>query len=175
MDEFREPFMALYKLQDFYPNYREAFHGEDVKALDLYTEGGEKIGSIDQVLVDEDGRFRYLMVKTGFLGFGKNILLPIGLSRIDYNAGKVFVDGLSKEQAEQLPEYREGMSLNPDQESKIRIIYQGKIGNTTSTTNESDFNRQGYSYQQEPSMYELNQQSHGDFKVYEERLITSRR
>ena len=115
-----------------------------------------------------------MVISTGFLGFGKKILLPIGLSRIDYNAGRVFVDGLSKEQAEQLPEYQEKMSLNPEQENKIRIIYQGKAGNATST-NESDFNRQGYSYQQEPSMYEMNQQRHGDFKTYEERLIASRR
>ncbi|MFB2934469.1 PRC-barrel domain-containing protein [Aerosakkonemataceae cyanobacterium BLCC-F154] len=166
--------MPLYKLQDFYPNYKEAFHGDDVKALDLYTEGGEKIGSVDRVLVDEEGRFRYLVVSTGFLGFGKKILLPIGLSRIDYNAGRVFVDGLSKEQAEQLPEYQEKMSLTPEQENKIRIIYQGKAGNATST-NESDFNRQSYSYQQEPSMYEMTQQRHGDFSIYEERLIASRR
>ena len=34
--------MPLYKLEQFDPNYRETFGGDDVKGLELYTEGGDK-------------------------------------------------------------------------------------------------------------------------------------
>jgi hypothetical protein len=60
--------MPLIKIADFNPNYRQdAFDGEDVKGLDVY--GGktaEKIGTIHDVLVDEQGRFRYFVIDTGF-------------------------------------------------------------------------------------------------------------
>jgi hypothetical protein len=45
--------MALYKINDFDPNYRDHFNGEDVKDLDLYSDN-DKIGSIANVLVDEE-------------------------------------------------------------------------------------------------------------------------
>ena len=55
--------MPLYKLENFDPHYRETFGGDDIKTLDLYTEGGEKIGSIADALVDPEGRFRYLVFR----------------------------------------------------------------------------------------------------------------
>ena len=60
--------MALFKIGDFNPNYREqAFDGEDVKGLDVYAgRTAEKIGTIHDVLVDETGHFRYLVIDTGF-------------------------------------------------------------------------------------------------------------
>ena len=87
--------MPLYKLEDFDPNYRQTFNGEDVKAMDLYTESGSHIGKVADALVEAEGRFRYLVIDTGMENAGKKILLPIGLSRIDYNAQRVYV-GRSK-------------------------------------------------------------------------------
>ena len=44
--------MALFKIQDFNPNYRqEAFDGEDVKGLDIYAgRTNEKIAGQDHSL-----------------------------------------------------------------------------------------------------------------------------
>jgi len=56
--------MPLYKLADFDPNYRQTFGGDDVKDLPLYTEGGTKVGTVVDVLVDAYGHFRYLVVDT---------------------------------------------------------------------------------------------------------------
>ena len=79
--------MPLHKLQEFDPNYQETFGGEDVKSMDLYTEGGQKVGKVADALVDPEGRFRYLVIEvdTGFGTSAKCILLPIGLSRINYD------------------------------------------------------------------------------------------
>jgi len=117
--------MALYKLDDFYPNYRqELFDGNDVKGLDVYTESDEKVGSIHNVLVDEEGHFRYLVVDTGFWIFGKKVLLPVGRFRSDPQAQRIYTIGLSKQQAENLPEYHDDMVVDYDYEERVRGVYR---------------------------------------------------
>jgi len=116
--------MALIKLEDYYPSYRETFGGDDIKSLDVYTEGSDKIGSVDDVLVDEsEGRFRYLVVDTGGWFSGKKVLLPIGLARIDYSANRVYVNGLTKQQVENLPEFTNNLAINQDYEDQVRRGY----------------------------------------------------
>lgn len=159
--------MPLYKLEEFDKNYRETFGGSDVKALDLYTEGGVRVGSVADTLVDQNGRFRYLVIDTNFNSDSKKILLPIGLSRINYPAKRVYVDGLSKEQVEHLPAYKEDMVVNEDFEEKVRNVYRP-------TTNGVNYDRETYSYQQEPNLYQLDDQYHQTFRLYEERLIANK-
>lgn len=159
--------MPLYKLEDFDPNYRDTFGGDDIKALDLYTEGQEKIGSVDDALVDPEGRFRYLVINTGIASLGKKILLPIGLSHIDYNEKRVYADGLSKAQVERLPEYKDSITVDYDYEEQVRNVYRPE-GRDVS------YNRDTYNYQQEPSFYNLNEQSNQTLKLYEERLVASK-
>jgi hypothetical protein len=55
--------VALHHLEELYPNYPDLTEGEDIKSLDLFTEGGEEIGSIHDVLVTDEGRFRYLVIE----------------------------------------------------------------------------------------------------------------
>ena len=159
--------MPLYKLEDFDPQYRQTFNGEDVKSMDLYTEGGNPIGKVADALVDNEGRFRYLVIDTGVENLSKQILLPIGLSRIDYNAQRVYVDGLNKTQVEHLPVYNESIVVDYDYEEQVRGVYRQKPASQT-------IDRDSYSYQQEPSLYSLSDQNHQTFKLYEERLIASK-
>ena len=94
---------GLYKLEDFDPDYQDTFQGNDIKGLGVYTETtNEKIGIISDVLVDEEGHFRYLVVDLGFWIFGKKVLLPVGRSRIDYNADRVYAIGLTREASRRL-------------------------------------------------------------------------
>ena len=119
--------MALFKIADFNPNYREqAFDGEDVKGLDVYAgRTAEKIGTIDDVLVDETGCFRYFVIDTGFWIFGKKVLLPVGRCRVDADARRLYAVGISsKEQAEKLPEYDESMTVDYDYEERVRGVYR---------------------------------------------------
>ncbi|MBD2124689.1 DUF2382 domain-containing protein [Trichocoleus sp. FACHB-262] len=117
--------MALYKLDDYYPNYRqELFDGNDVKGLDVYTESDEKVGSIHNVLVDDEGHFRYLVVDTGFWVFGKKVLLPVGRFRSDPQAQRIYTIGLTKQQAENLPEYHDNLVVDYDYEERVRGVYR---------------------------------------------------
>lgn len=159
--------MPLYKLEEFDPNYRETCGGNDIKALHLYTEGGNEVGAIADVLVDENGRFRYLVIDTHLDSVGKKILLPIGLARINYPAGRVFVDGLSKQQVENLPEYQQHLRVDQDFEEKVRNVYR-------SQPETAAYNRENYTYEQEPSLYGLNEEYHQNLRLYEERLIANK-
>lgn len=158
--------MPLHKLEDFEPNYREVFGGEDVKALELYTEGGVRVGSVADALVDDNGRFRYLVIDTSWDSGNKKILLPIGLAHIHYAENRVYVDGLSKEQVTRLPEYRENLVVNEDYEKNVRNVYRSPNSQLANTQETSNYLA--------PELYELNAQDQQTFKLYEERLIANK-
>ncbi|WP_017716926.1 DUF2382 domain-containing protein [Kamptonema formosum] len=190
--------MALYKLEDYNPNYRqEAFNGEDIKEFDVYAgANNEKIGSVHDALVDETGRFRYLVIDTGFWIFGKKVLLPIGRCRIDADNRRVYATGLaSKKQAEDLPEYDERMTVDYDYEERVRGVYRtptaeesapvettapveavGVPGVATQPVlprRDSD-DRDTYTYEREPALYQTNEHDHQKLRLYEERLVANK-
>jgi uncharacterized protein (TIGR02271 family) len=189
--------MVLYKLEDFEPNYQDSLEGKDIKGLGVYTQGtDEKIGTVSDVLVDEEGHFRYLVIDLGFWIFGKKVLLPIGRGRIDYNSDRVYTVGLTREQAEDLPEFNERQTLDYDYEERVRGVYR-QPGDYTSPLEASAsldtnyppvgtsasldtgypstaYNRDSYTYDNEPSLYALNEQDNQTLKLYEERLIATK-
>jgi len=133
--------MALHKISDFDPDYRRSFDDRDIKGFSVYSENDEKIGSVSDILVDEEGRFRYFIVDLGFWIFGKKVLLPMGRTRIDYNAERIYATGLTREQAESLPEYNEHDLVDYDYEERVRGVYRtpntygtvGTMGSAAST------------------------------------------
>lgn len=116
--------MALLKLEDFDPNYRDTFEGGDIKGLSVYAEGDEKIGTVHDVLVDDQGNFRYFVVDLGFWIFGKKVLLPVGRTRIDYGADRVYAIGMTREQADHLPEFGDLEKIDYDYEEQVRGVYR---------------------------------------------------
>jgi stress response protein YsnF len=97
---------------------------DKITRYSVYTQGNDKVGSTKDLLVDDSGRFRYLVVDTGPWIFGKNVLLPIGLARFDYDDGRVYVDGLTKSQVEDMPEYNDDIVVDDRYEDRVRTIYQ---------------------------------------------------
>lgn len=163
--------MALVKLTDFYPNYKqEIFGGDDIKGYDVYAETNDKIGGVYDVLVDESGRFRYFVIDTGFWVFGKKVLLPVGRARIDYDKHRIFATGMTKDQAEHLPEYNENMTVDYDYEERVRNVYRP----VSKTATAPSYNRDTYSYDHDRELYNLNEQAHNNFKLYEERLLANK-
>lgn len=117
--------MALLKIKDFDPNYRETFGGYDIKGLDVYSDiNAEKIGTINDLLTDEQGHFRYFIVDLGFWGFGKKVMLPVGRSQIDNDGRYVHALGFTKEQAEKLPEFSENLKVDNNYEERVRGVYR---------------------------------------------------
>lgn len=167
--------MALQRLLDFDPNYRDSFQGNDIQGLSVYPEGSdEKIGTVNDILVDDEGHFRYLVVDLGFWIFGKKVLLPVGRSRIDYNTNRVYAVGMTREQAEDLPEFDEDRILDYDYEERVRGVYRNpKYGNQSLAAAPS-YSRDNFTYDKEPALYGLNEQDHQTLRLYEERLIANK-
>jgi len=118
--------MALVKLQDFDPTYRETLGDDSFIGFRVCSDTtGEKIGVVKDILVDErEGRFRYFVVDIGFWIFGKTVLLPVGLCRISSPEERVYAKGLSKEQAKALPEFKDNLGLDYDYEEQVRGVYR---------------------------------------------------
>jgi uncharacterized protein (TIGR02271 family) len=182
--------MALHKIKEFYPDDIE--DERNVKGLDLYAQD-EKIGSVDDVLVDDAGQFRYLILKTGSWLSGKKVMFPIGRARIDNDHSRVYADYLTKEQVEALPEFTDHMMVDYDHEEQVRNVYRspaangvGYAGATSAppTTNSeptldlevgyAGYDRNTYSYAQEPDLYNLDRENNSNLKLYEERLIATK-
>ncbi|MEM7760527.1 MAG: DUF2382 domain-containing protein [Cyanobacteria bacterium P01_A01_bin.40] len=180
--------MVLAKIADLYPNYKEdIFDGEDIKSFSVYDYTNDKIGSVYDIIVDDMGKFRYLVIDTGFWIFGKKVLLPVGRASIDYSQKRVYAQGLTKEQAEKLPEYDEDMTIDYDYEERVRTIYRGVEYNNNDTVylNENNTNgydsgaynqeRDIYDYDREPSLYAHQEtDGHQSLKLYEERLVANK-
>lgn len=165
--------MPLSRIGDLYPNYQEdIFSGEDIKSFSVYSDNDKKVGSVNDVLVDENGRFRYLVINTGFLGLGKRVLLPVGSATIDYAQERVYALGFTKEQAENLPEYNDEMNVDYDYEEQVRSSYRQPSASVDS--NATALNRDSYSYDQEPDLYQTNEQNHQRLKLHEERLVANK-
>jgi uncharacterized protein (TIGR02271 family) len=167
--------MALQRLEEFYPNYQEEiFAGDDIKGFDVYAgDSDEKVGTVYDALVDDSGRFRYLVIDTGIWIFGKKVLLPIGSARFDYGSRRVYATGLrSKDQAERLPAYNELEPLDYDREEQVRGVYRNQ--GTAATATPASYDRSNYSYDIDRPIYETNEKKHQNLKLYEERLIANK-
>ncbi|HEY9877721.1 MAG TPA: DUF2382 domain-containing protein [Leptolyngbyaceae cyanobacterium] len=173
--------MALQRIKDFDPDYRTHFEDRDVIGYGLYNRN-DKIGSVDDLLVDEaSGQFRYLVINTGAWIFGKKVLLPIGRARIDSSNNRVFVDSLTKEQVEQLPEFTDEQSIDYDYEERVRGSYRSTAATGTAATTGSaaaavpnTYDRNTYRHEQEPALFGMNDQDHQNLRLYEERLIANK-
>jgi uncharacterized protein (TIGR02271 family) len=115
--------MALQKIKDFDPDYKQHFGNDDVKGMDLYA-ADEKIGTVEDILVDDSGHFRYLIVNTGLWILGKRVLLPIGRARIEYNRKRIYAENLTKHQVETLPEFNDDTLVDNDREERVRGVYR---------------------------------------------------
>lgn len=192
--------MALHKIKDFDPEYSQHFDDRDVKGMDLYV-ADDKIGSVDDILVDDNGQFRYFVINTGVWILGKKVLLPIGRTQIDYQQKRVYCQNLTKAQVEALPELTEDMTVDYDHEEQVRGVYRASmpakqptmasVGSTATmpaTAGEPMlsvedeyaepagyvYDRDTYSHDKEPDLYAINEDNHPSFKLYEERLVASK-
>lgn len=163
--------MALVKIGDVYPDYKDrVFEGEDITGYSVYSDREEKIGGVHDILLDESGRFRYFVIDTGFWFFGKQVLLPVGRARMDYANHKIYVLGLTKEQAESLPEYRPDMAVDYEYEERVRSTYRPVAGAATT----QNYTPNDYTYDYDPALYQANEQDRSKIQLYEERLIADK-
>ncbi|MEH2376473.1 DUF2382 domain-containing protein [Nostoc sp.] len=171
--------MPLQKISEFDTDYRNTLEGNDIKGMGVYVQGtDEKIGTVNDAVVDDQGAFRYLIVDIGFWIFGKKVLLPVGKSRIDSTANRVYVVGITREQAENLPEYQEHTTLDYDYEEQVRGGYRtpsvessAALGSTVGRTTPSP---DSYTYADDADLYDVSAHEDQTFKLYQERLVANK-
>lgn len=189
--------MAVYKISELPPAQQQAiFSGESVQSWSVYSESDEKIGSVSDVLVDEQGQFRYLILDTGFWIFGKRVLLPVGRFRSSAQQRRIYLKDVSRSQVAALPEYHEGVVVDTQYEDRVQQIYQmapleasppleaaaALVGDRTpppapptSQVAAAVPPAVPSRYEQQPDLYALVPEQHEAFKLYEERLVASKR
>lgn len=197
--------MALVKIEDFDPEYRDSLGDSDLKGMSVYTQADEKIGTIHDILVDEEGQFRYLVVDLGFWIFGKKVLLPVGRSQVDQASDRVYAIGMTRAQAENLPEFSDRLALDYDYEESVRDVYRAPVGAsmspaaTTVASLDSGVpleasapldvapvaarnvnptptrSRDTYNYQHEPELFDVNHTDNQTLKLYQERLVANKK
>ena len=72
--------------------------------------------------------------------------------------------------------------LDYEHEEQVRGVYRTASAGSATTTGAAavmqsspTYDRDTYNYQQEPSLYEMNDQDHQSVKLYQERLIASKK
>ena len=116
--------MPLDDLEDF-----EVAEGEpDVRGWDVLSADGDKIGEVDQLLIDTSAmKVRYLDVDLDNdvieTDEDRHALIPIGFARIDEDNDQVFVDNLRTEDVRGLPEYGHG-PITREHETEVRRVFE---------------------------------------------------
>ena len=165
----------LYKISDIDSDYHSIFGDDDLMSYSFYSDNNNKVGSVDNILVDREGHFRYLVVDTGFWFLGKKVLLPFGRARVDSSQKRVYADGLTKDQVERLPKYDSDMTVDADYEERVRGVYLGQTATTTGTNATTSADSAAYNYDREPSLYaHRNTEDNQSLKLYEERLVANK-
>lgn len=178
--------MALLSLKETYPDYRNTFNEQSISHLDdysVYASDDDKVGSVEDGLFDsETGQFRYLIVDTGVWIFGKKVLLPIGRTRFDNSQERVYVDGLTKEQVKDLPEYNGLDSVDYHYEESVRDIYrespveQTTAVGATAPVEGTAYTAASYTYDNDPALYDYKEtmDTNAPVRLYEERLVADK-
>src|SRR5437868_3879672 len=88
----------------------DVISSERVEGTAVYNEAGDKLGSIDDLMIDKrSGQVRYAVLEFGgFLGMGTD-RYPLPWDALKYDTGKEgYVVPLDKERLKNAPRYAEG-------------------------------------------------------------------
>lgn len=113
-------------------DYRFPEDAWDVRGWTVRTEtGDDRVGRVDDMLLDRGGALRYLDVDLGFLK--KHVLVPLERAYADREKKTVWLEGLTKDQLEAVPEYAlDPETLDESYERRLDAVY----GGTTASAHE---------------------------------------
>jgi hypothetical protein len=117
--------MTLFPFRDFFTQQNRQLENWDaakVISFKLCTGYQQEVGSIRDLLVDEHGHFRYLVVDIKLEDIEKGILLPIGLAHLDYEKGEAIVHRLKPVLLKKLPSYQLGQTIDDRFEQRVRDV-----------------------------------------------------
>lgn len=165
----------IQSIAQFDPNYdRDSIDNDLISRQVSIAQTNEEIGTVEDVLVDESGRFRYLVVSAGSWKSHHKFLLPIGRCQTNRGAETILLmDIPHKEALEELPAYHGDRAIDRDYEEEVRNIYR-QILATDGNSKAVSYDRNSYSYDSEPELYQISDRDSQTIKLYEERLVTDK-
>jgi uncharacterized protein (TIGR02271 family) len=87
----------------------------------VYDRDGDKIGKVNDILVDETDQPEYIGVKMGFLGLSST-LIPLELCRIDERDRRIEIS-MDKETVKNGPVFDDDEEITPELEERVRSHY----------------------------------------------------
>jgi len=97
-----------------------------------YGSSGEKIGLVRGALAEPNtGRLRYLIIDAGGWFSSKEVVVPVGLARIEDDA--VYFDNLTKAQVQEMRTYRAGEAYEGEAQIHDESILRGSADQGTTT------------------------------------------
>jgi len=97
----------------------------DPSGKTAYGSDGTKVGTVTSAMVDPTGgRIRYLVVDTGGWFFSKEVLVPVGMARIEDDG--VYFDSLTKDQVKSMREYRVGDDIADEDMGREAVMLTGR-------------------------------------------------
>ncbi len=108
---------------------------EKYEGYTVYDNAGEKVGKVDELLVDEADREEYIGVKMGLLGT-KSILIPMDMVRAN-EPDRAMEVAESRDRIREAPTYEGNDDITDDYEDRIRRHFgldslQSSVGRTSS-------------------------------------------
>jgi PRC-barrel domain len=120
--------MPIYPVKDVDLNHRRPVysrvHPHDLVRFEVYC-GLDKVGSVEDLLIEDSGQLRYFVIRTGSWILGRQVLLPVGRTRIDDRTGQIYIDRLTRSQLKWVPEYQ-GLPVDANYEEQVRESYRSR-------------------------------------------------
>jgi uncharacterized protein (TIGR02271 family) len=130
----------LHRLSEISSRHSEDFQDAGMynpMGATAYVAGGQRIGTIRDVLVDDDyGKIRYLLVDDDGGSLEGARIIPIGLARIEDEG--VYFDGLTTAQLSSMHRYSSDEEYTFDVQSNDERMLRGDTGNTGMTTSTTE-------------------------------------
>jgi uncharacterized protein (TIGR02271 family) len=89
---------------------------------DVHDRGGERLGHVDALFIDEDDRPEYIGVKMGLLGTRSTLIPWATVTRAD-EQGRYLEVGVDKETAASGPAFEDDQEITPELERQVRGHY----------------------------------------------------
>jgi len=120
-----------YRLQELDHSNFEIVKGEpDIRGWDVRYKNGEKIGSVEELILDTKAKkVRYMVVdldENELRLEHRKIFIPIGFAELDNQHDDVLIPNVSIDQLCRLPDYKRN-SLTPELERSIASIFGRKV------------------------------------------------
>ncbi|MFC3834178.1 PRC and DUF2382 domain-containing protein [Deinococcus rufus] len=136
---------------------------QNVIGQTAYGSGGERIGTVRELLAEDGGKIRSLVLDVGGWFSTKEVVVPVGLARIEDDG--VYFDSLTKDQVKGMTEYRAGTEYTYDTQAADERVLRGGTETVPMVTMPDG----GYNYRDEDAadtMYKTPQK----LQLLEERL-----